>query len=162
MKDVEKSAGSGHHGEAMERPGWWAGTLMDTSGPEPRKSKQAGEELLSSLLKWRGAGGVVANSGGGFHHQWGSAMTSSESRVAKNSHFRFQRSEEEPFLREGGGDKSLEVPKGGGPKGPQLLVATDGQTPLSKAWLQPCPGVQAGKLLRARLSGSGPHEFSQR
>lgn len=82
---------------------------MDTSGPEPRESKQAGEELLSGLLKWRGGAWLVANSGGGFHHhQWGSDMTSSESRVAKNSRFRFPRSEEEPFLREGGG-KNLEV-----------------------------------------------------
>ena len=117
---------------------------MDTSGPEPRESKQAGEELPSSLLKWRGRGGgaVVANSGGGFHHhQWRSDMTSSESRGPKNSHFCFLRSEEEPFLREGGG-KSLEVQEGGHPKAPQLLVGTNGQTPLSKARLQPCPGVQ--------------------
>lgn len=113
--------------------------------PRTQGVKTSWGRAAEQFAKVEGAGGgaVVANSGGGFHHhQWRSDMTSSESRGPKNSHFCFPRSEEEPFLREGGG-KSLEVQEGGGhPKGPQLLVGTNGQTPLSKARLQPCPGVQ--------------------
>lgn len=92
--------------------------------------------------------GVVANSGGGFHHQLpGCDVTSSESRAARKSHFCFLRGDGQPFLR------------GRAPRFKRGVGVWRG-TPKRPRQGEPPPGTQPDLLLVSGLPAPGGHDLT--